>query len=233
MVAMWEQSLLYGETIVKFLAAFLFGGIIGWERETKNKPVGIKTCIIISVASCLLTQVSIQSAEHYAELSMNIRTDPMRLAAQIISGVGFLGAGVILHRRDDGISGLTTAAIVWASAGIGIASGAGFYLHAAFGTLLFLAAIRISPFLAQLKHNDGNIYRASVRLVLLEGCTVPTVLERIREKQCSIDTLNIVDTKKQKVVMNMRISTRKKTTVYDLYTSLKEIEGVYSVSLDR
>lgn len=74
----------------------------------------------------MLTIVSIQSAEYYAEISMNIRSDPMRLAAQIISGVGFLGAGVILHRHDDAISGLTTAAIVWASAGVGITCGAGF-----------------------------------------------------------------------------------------------------------
>ncbi len=85
----------------------------------------------------MLTIVSITSAEHYAELASNIRTDPMRLAAQVISGVGFIGAGVILHRRDDAISGLTTAAIVWASAGIGIACGAGFYLYALLVTLLF------------------------------------------------------------------------------------------------
>ena len=66
---------------------------------------------------------SIQAAEHYAQVSENIRTDPMRLAAQVISGIGFLGAGVILHKKNDAISGLTTAAIIWASAGIGIAAG--------------------------------------------------------------------------------------------------------------
>ena len=87
-------------TIVKISIAFILGGIIGLERESKGKPVGFKTCVILSVASCVLTIVSIQSAEYYAEISMNIRSDPMRLAAQIISGVGFLGAGVILH--DDG-----------------------------------------------------------------------------------------------------------------------------------
>jgi putative Mg2+ transporter-C (MgtC) family protein len=68
--------------------AFILGGIIGLER-IKGKPVGFKTCVIISVASCVLTIVSIQSAEYYAEISANIRSDPMRLAAQIISGVGF------------------------------------------------------------------------------------------------------------------------------------------------
>lgn len=120
------------------MAAFILGGFIGLERESKGKPVGFKTCVIIAVASCLLTIVSIQSAEYYANISDNIRSDPMRLAAQIISGVGFLGAGVILHRRDDAISGLTTAAIVWASAGVGIACGSGFYWHAMIVTVLFL-----------------------------------------------------------------------------------------------
>ncbi len=87
-----EQGLLPLTTIIKISIAFILGGIIGLERESKGKPVGFKTCVILSVASCVLTVVSIQSAEYYAEISMNIRSDPMRLAAQIISGVGFLGA---------------------------------------------------------------------------------------------------------------------------------------------
>lgn len=133
-----EQGLLPLTTIIKISISFILGGIIGLERESKGKPVGFKTCVILSVASCVLTVVSIQSAEYYAEISMNIRSDPMRLAAQIISGVGFLGAGVILHRHDDAISGLTTAAIVWASAGVGITCGAGFYFHAFFPRLYFI-----------------------------------------------------------------------------------------------
>ena len=69
------------------------------RRELKHKPVGVKTCAIIAVTTCVLTIVSIQAAEHYAQVSDNIRTDPMRLAAQVISGIGFLGAGVILHKK--------------------------------------------------------------------------------------------------------------------------------------
>ena len=78
--------------------------------------------------------VSIQAAEHYAQVSDNIRTDPMRLAAQVISGIGFLGAGVILHKKNDAISGLTTAAIIWAAAAIGVATGAGFIFDAIIAT---------------------------------------------------------------------------------------------------
>lgn len=86
---------------------------------------------------------------------MNIRSDPMRLAAQIISGVGFLGAGVILHRHDDAISGLTTAAIVWASAGVGITCGAGF-IFMLFATALFLLAIKLSPFIIFLQTKTSS-----------------------------------------------------------------------------
>ena len=91
----------------KMLLGLVLGGIIGLERELKHKPVGVKTCAIIAVTTCVLTIVSIQAAEHYAQVSDNIRTDPMRLAAQVISGIGFLGAGVILHKKNDAISGLT------------------------------------------------------------------------------------------------------------------------------
>lgn len=221
------------EMVVKFIASFILGAVIGWERESKNKPVGIKTCIIIAVTSCLLTQVSIQSAEHYAEMSANIRTDPMRLAAQIISGIGFLGAGVIMHRQGDGISGLTTAAIIWASAGIGIACGSAFYLYALFGTLLYLLAIRFSHVIARFRTSDGNIHRVTVRLGILSSDTIPTVLARLHERQCVIDTLNIFDSKKGRITMHMRMTARRKMSVFTLYSALKEIDGVCSVALDR
>ncbi|MCX8956783.1 MgtC/SapB family protein [Erwinia psidii] len=223
----------YWVALIKFSASFILGAVIGWERESKNKPVGIKTCIIISVASCLLTQVSIQSAEYYAEMSSNIRTDPMRLAAQVISGVGFLGAGVIMHKQDDGISGLTTAAIVWASAGVGIACGSAFYLYALFGTLLFLIAIRFSSSIARFKLSDGSIHRASVNLVMLDSETITAVFTQMHNKQCYIDNLNIIDGKKGRIIMRMRLSTNKKTTVFNLYSTLKSIEGVLSVALER
>ena len=137
--------------------------------------------MIISVASCVLTIVSIQSAEYYAEISANIRSDPMRLAAQIISGVGFLGAGVILHRHDDAISGLTTAAIVWASAGVGITSGAGFYLHALLATGLFLLAIKLSYCV------KGKI-EVNLKMVVRKKMTLPELYSSLSslEHVCAI-----------------------------------------------
>lgn len=221
------------EVLIKFSASFLLGSVIGWERESKNKPVGIKTCIIIAITSCLLTQVSIQSAEHYAGMSVNIRTDPMRLAAQVISGIGFLGAGVILHRQRDSISGLTTAAIIWASAGVGIACGSGFYFYAIFATLLFFLAIRFSHILGRFRQRDGYLHKISVQLTLAESGVIPVVFHRLHEKKFLLETLDIHDTKKGKIMMSMKISVRKRITVYSLYSMLKNIESVDSVSLGR
>ncbi|MCK9906669.1 MgtC/SapB family protein, partial [Frankia sp. Cpl3] len=104
-----------------------------------------KTSIVISVASCLITIVSIEAVEKFSMRGLT-NMDPMRLAAQIVSGVGFIGAGVILKRGNDAISGLTTAAMVWSASGLGIAVGAGFYVEAFFAVLLMIVAINILPF---------------------------------------------------------------------------------------
>ncbi len=156
-----EESLFI--TLGKICVAFILGGIIGLERESKGKPVGFKTCVIISVASCVLTIVSIQSAEYYAEISMNIRSDPMRLAAQIISGVGFLGAGVTLHRQEEAKSGQTTAAIVGVWAGGGITGGVGFYRQVLVTPVLFMIAIKLSYFVLFLQAK--NQFPGKVKVV--------------------------------------------------------------------
>ena len=105
------------------LLALVLGGIIYLERELKHKPVGVKTGAIIAVTTCVLTIVSIQAAEHYAQVSDNIRTDPMRLCRTSNQWHRFLRCRGNLHKKNDAISGLTTAAIIWAAAAIGVATG--------------------------------------------------------------------------------------------------------------
>src|SRR5690625_3948671 len=134
------------EMLLRLLLATFLGLAIGIERELKRKSLGLKTILVISIVSCLLTIVSIQSAYLFPEGTLaEIRMDPLRLAAQIVSGVGFLGAGVILRRGDDTVSGLTTAAIVGGAAGIGIATGAGFYIEAVAGVTLILVSVKVIP----------------------------------------------------------------------------------------
>ena len=96
--------------LIKLIASLISGFLIGVDRQIKHKPLGLKTSMVICIASCLMTIVSIEAVAKYAsEHTPNM--DPMRLAAQVVSGVGFLGAGVILRRSNDVISGLTTATI--------------------------------------------------------------------------------------------------------------------------
>lgn len=134
-------------TLIKLLLAATVGIILGLEREAKQKPLGLKTCLIISMTSCLLTIVSIESAATVNEGNSIMRADPMRLAAQIVSGIGFLGAGVIFRRGDEIITGLTTAAIVWAAASLGICIGAGYYFSSFFGLALIIVSVEIIPFI--------------------------------------------------------------------------------------
>lgn len=99
-----ELLLIDVELIIKLIISAFFGLIIGIERELKKKPLGLKTSLVISIISCLITIVSIESAYVFpGNDATEIRMDPLRLAAQIVSGIGFLGAGVILRRDNDRI----------------------------------------------------------------------------------------------------------------------------------
>ena len=136
------------ETGVLFKLGFsgLLSLVIGIERELKRKPVGLKTSVVIATFSCLLTIISIETAYSTpARDDINITMDPLRLAAQIVSGIGFLGAGVILKRDNDNITGLTTAAMIWGAAGIGIAVGAGFYIEAAIAVAIVMIGVEFLP----------------------------------------------------------------------------------------
>ena len=125
------------------LAAFL-GGLIGLERELKAKPAGLRTTLLICVGAAMFTELSLQIAQLASGPGQAFRADPARLAAQIIPGIGFIGAGAILHGKGR-VTGLTTAATLWVVTAIGIAVGAGAYVEAigttvmVLGTLLLLA----------------------------------------------------------------------------------------------
>ena len=107
--------------------SFVLGGLIGLERETKGRAAGLRTHILVSMGSCLIMLVSLYMYELYkSELSL----DPARIAAGVVTGIGFLGAGAII--RTVHVKGLTTAASIWVSAGIGLGVGCGFY----FGSFL-------------------------------------------------------------------------------------------------
>ncbi|HDR0672941.1 TPA: MgtC/SapB family protein [Pasteurella multocida] len=220
--------------LAKMAMAMLLGGIIGLERELKRKAVGVKTCVIIAVTTCVLTIVSIQAAEHYAQVSENIRTDPMRLAAQVISGIGFLGAGVILRKSNDAISGLTTAAIIWAAAGIGIASGAGFFFDAIIATVMILIAVRLSPLVQSLVRRKNNIRKTKITIQLNTPNAIGKVTDILISNNYRLGSLSVKDLPNtDDVRLNMRCLITDKTMLQNVYLLLKNEPEVVSVDLDN
>ncbi|MFW6200788.1 MAG: MgtC/SapB family protein, partial [Gemmatimonadota bacterium] len=117
----------------RLFLATLLGGAIGFEREHSGKPAGLRTNILICVGATLITDLSFVFPEFVP--NDYVRADPARLAAQIVSGIGFLGAGTIIQARGS-VTGLTTAATLWVVAAIGIGVGTGSYVEAAGATVL-------------------------------------------------------------------------------------------------
>jgi putative Mg2+ transporter-C (MgtC) family protein len=125
------------DSVLRLFVATLLGGAIGLERELKHRPSGLRTNLLICFGSAMFTLLSYRLVEAF-----NSGVDPTRIAAQIIPGIGFIGAGSIL-RDKAGVSGLTSAATIFVVAGIGMAAGAGLYQTAFFSTLLVLACLLV------------------------------------------------------------------------------------------
>jgi putative Mg2+ transporter-C (MgtC) family protein len=129
------EAAMLARSIVRLILAAFLGGLIGLEREFKRKPAGLRTNMFICFGSAMFTLLSVQLASEFTG-------DHTRIAAQIIPGIGFIGAGSILHSRGS-VSGLTTAATLFVVAGVGMATGGGLYLTAIFATMVILVALNV------------------------------------------------------------------------------------------
>ena len=132
------------QVLIKLLLAAFLGGLVGLEREVHGRPAGFRTHLLVSLGACLMAVIS----EYYFlkfnlyDSSSALRLDPGRVTAQIVTGIGFLGAGVIL-KEGQSVRGLTTAACLWVAAGIGMAIGAGLFLPAVVVTILSLISLML------------------------------------------------------------------------------------------
>ena len=138
--------------VVRILASIIVGGLIGMERGMKNRPAGLRTYMLVCVGACLIMLTN-QYIYQFTGAG-----DPMRLGAQVVSGIGFLGAGTIIVTKHNQIKGLTTAAGLWASAGVGLAFGIGFYEGA------LTASIGIYTILTILQRWESRMHK-KVRLL--------------------------------------------------------------------
>ena len=221
------------EFLLKLGLALFLGLFIGIDRQLKNKPLGVKTSMVISVASCLITIVSIESVNVYSSPG-HTNMDPMRLAAQIVSGVGFLGAGVILRRNNDVISGLTTASMVWAASALGIAIGAGFYIQATVAMVLIILAINVLPHLVKiagpysLRQKD-----VAIKIIVNKHRELDGIFKQIKNLNMQVKRVKIKDIDNgASQQLEMVILAPEDLYTTELYSSLKEIDHIVSVEVE-
>lgn len=125
------------EIVIRFLLALLWGGLVGAEREYRGKAAGFRTTVMISVGACFFTVMS---------MAIGGAGNPDRIASNIVTGIGFLGAGVIF-RGENHVNGITTAATIWAVAAVGMGIGGGYYFAAGIASVLILFILAVLPFL--------------------------------------------------------------------------------------
>lgn len=139
---------------LQFLVAVLCGGAVGMERETTGKPAGLRTCIVVCLGATLFTHMSIT-------LAGVAGGDSTRIAAQIVTGIGFLGAGVIMHERRGGVKGVTTAAMIWLMAALGMMIGSGYLITAAaitIASVVMLLVLRRLELLINRRHSFQYVF---------------------------------------------------------------------------
>jgi putative Mg2+ transporter-C (MgtC) family protein len=184
-------TLEWPHVLLRLSVAAVLGGAIGMERELRERQAGLRTHLVVCVGSALFTLVSAYGFHEFLVSGGSlVRTDPTRIAAQIVSGIGFLGAGAII-RQGLSVKGLTTAATLWLVAAIGMASGAGYYSAALFataGALLTLGPLRI------VAYKIVRRYRPEVDRLLVEipaGGSPGAVLEAVERSGGRVVSLEI------------------------------------------
>ena len=172
------RELTYLEVGLRLLAALIMGGALGLERGMKNRPAGLRTYMLVCVGSCLIMMTN-----QYIFQSTGTG-DPTRMSAQVISGIGFLGAGTIVVTQHNQIKGLTTAAGLWACAGAGLALGIGFYEAAIAGGLSIFVVLTLLQRWDDRMHRKGRIF--DIYFELSEGYPLGEFMRAVRSMELEI-----------------------------------------------
>ncbi|MDD3839592.1 MAG: MgtC/SapB family protein [Clostridia bacterium] len=217
----------YLQPILRLLLACILGGLIGIERESANRPAGFRTHILVCVGSAL---VMITSEYLFFEYKNLTNIDPARLGAQVISGIGFLGAGTII-REGDTVRGLTTAASLWAVACIGLAVGTGFYLGG------IGAAIIVYLVLVLLKKLESAVLLSSAYYnLVLQIEDRPGQIGKIGEVMGSlevgIEDIKLIKAEENMIRVGFLIKLPSGCSKLELMDELMKIDGVNSVDTE-
>ena len=171
------REVTYLAVALRIFAAVIVGGILGLERGMKNRPAGLRTYMLVCVGACVIMLTNQYIFQVFGS------GDPVRMGAQVVSGIGFLGAGTIIVTRRNQIKGLTTAAGLWSAAGVGLALGVGFYEAAVVGTLAVFFVMTL------LQKMDNKLHRRSRQLeayIELSTISLGDFLRTMREADIEV-----------------------------------------------
>lgn len=221
------------QIILRLLVAALMGSAIGLERERLNWVAGLRTHMLVAVGSCL---AMIVSAYGFSEVltNKNVSLDPSRVAAQVVSGIGFLGAGTIFFWRKEILRGLTTAAALWAVASIGLAIGGGLYIAGFAATVLVLIILALMKPVEKLIFKSDEKKRHSLTLKLFpEKVSLREVEETLTKSGLKLVEMNIKRVKEpdsdQEFLLEISM-VGDGQKLLQLADDMKKQEGIYSLS---
>ena len=210
---------------VRMLLAVLCGGLIGLERAYKRRPAGFRTHILICLGASMTTMTS-----QFLYLNMHYYTDMARLGAQVIAGIGFIGAGTIIVTRQQRVKGLTTAAGLWAAAILGLAIGGGFYEGGLCGTVIVLLA---ELYFSELEYRildhapEINLYMEYRDKECLDRVLYLFRISRLKLQNMEITRATGSDKHNACAIFSLRLN--KNCSIKELLERVKLIEGVVSV----
>ena len=210
----------YLAIVLRIIMAVIFGGVIGLERGLKNRPAGMRTYMLVCVGACLIMLTN----QYLFQVTQT--GDPMRLGAQVVSGIGFLGAGTIIVTKHNQIKGLTTAAGLWASAGVGLALGVGFYEAAV------IAGFAVFAVLTLLQRMDNRLHRNArfleVYIEISDKTSIGELMRSIRELDFEISSMQMENTLPEdgSRAMVAALKAQKRGDHAKLLEKIRKIEGV-------
>ncbi|WP_312198392.1 MgtC/SapB family protein [Anaerospora hongkongensis] len=211
------------DTLMRLSVAFVLGGLIGYERQSQSKAAGLRTHVLVCLGSCL---VMILSLNIYQSVQGLTNADPARLAAQVVSGVGFLGAGTIM-KEGATVTGLTTAASLWVVSGVGLAVGCGYYSGAFYTTFLILLTLALLLRIDKL-HNAGQMTTLLITVENKAGQMgkIGDLLGACGVRICDI---RIDAEGEQSMVISVALNGSEQGLINKIAGSLLAVEGVISV----
>ena len=224
-----EPNITIGTSILRLFLSLVAGGLVGFERERRRQPAGLRTHILISVGSTLLMLVSIYIPQTFFNMKNG---DPGRIAAQVVSGIGFLGAGAII-KLGNNIKGLTTAASIWVVAGLGLAIGAGLYVPSAVALAIILFALitldTVEKYLFPPERiKTIHLYFAGLSL---DTKNIRKLFEANKIRIQSIDVIESIH--KEKVQVNMLVRIPDSLNIVSFYAELKKLENIYKIEMNE